>query len=146
MNWFSSWELCSCVPILFLPFNKTTKSWDFPWQYINKDVGNIILVRFSFINDDILIWGHVIQKIFKLLPKIASVAFSISYLRLETPILASDLILFNRRWIVLVPLFVMIPPLSAHWYSPRWRLSFLIDVFVIEPPISLAIIYERNIS
>ena len=40
----------------------------------------------------------------------------------------------------------MIPPLSAHWYSLWWSLSFLSEVFVIDNPITLEIMSDRNLS
>ena len=64
MNEFSCWDLCSCVPIILFTLNKTIEGWVWIQQYIPKYVANIILVAFSFINNDRVIWGHITKKVF----------------------------------------------------------------------------------
>ena len=54
--------------------------------------------------------------------------------------------IFNISWIIVGPSFINIPPVSIHSYYLQWILSFLRDVLLIYPSISLAIIYECTIE
>ena len=70
MNDFYFWDFYSCALIVLSTFNETIEGWVWIWQYSPKYVVNISLMEFSFINDDRVIWLHVIKKVFYIIVKL----------------------------------------------------------------------------